>query len=146
MVPVNGLDALAFAAHTGHRKICTIIDIKRDEYAFCLYKPVPGGVVKDTVPEVLNAAKLKMKLNEDNDKKLVVGDWRSIEDSPFGENSYIKLGSPEHVSSEHIYSIGKEIFKNNDYPNFNEVRLEYMREPDVSFSTKSLEGEIKFHD
>ena len=64
LVPVNGLDALAFAAHTGHRKICTIIDIKRDEYAFCLYKPVPGGVVKDTVPEVLNAAKLKMKLNE----------------------------------------------------------------------------------
>ena len=64
LVPVNGLDALAFAAHTGHRKICTIIDIKRDEYAFCLYKPVPGGVVKDTEPEVLDAAKLKIKLNE----------------------------------------------------------------------------------
>ena len=63
LVPVNGLDALAFVAHTGHRKICTIIDIKRDEYAFCLYKPVPGGVVKDTEPEVLDAAKLKIKLN-----------------------------------------------------------------------------------
>ena len=112
LVPVNGLDALAFAAHTGHRKICTIIDIKRDEYAFCLYKPVPGGVVKDTEPEVLDAAKLKIKLNEDNDKKLVVGDWGSLEEKLFGENSYIKLGSPEHVSSEHIYSIGKEIFKN----------------------------------
>ena len=146
LVPVNGLDALAFAAHTGHRKICTIIDIKRDEYAFCLYKPVPGGVVKDTEPEVLDAAKLKIKLNEDNDKKLVVGDWGSLEEKLFGENSYIKLGSPEHVSSEHIYSIGKEIFKNDDYPNFNEVRLEYMREPDVSFSTKSLEGEVNFYD
>ena len=111
LIPVNGLDALAFSAHTGHRKICTIIDIKRDEYAFCLYKPVPGGVVKDTEPEVLDAAKLKIKLNEDNDKKLVVGDWRSLEENFFGENSYIKLGSPEHVSSEHIYSIGKEIFK-----------------------------------
>lgn len=146
LIPVNGLDALAFSAHTGHRKICTIIDIKRDEYAFCLYKPVPGGVVKDTEPEVLDAAKLKIKLNEDNDKKLVVGDWRSLEKNFFGENSYIKLGSPEHVSSENIYSIGKEIFKKDDYPNFNEVSLEYMREPDVSFSTKSLEGEINFHD
>ena len=55
--------------------------------------------------DLYHSGKLKMKLNEDNDKKLVVGDWRSIEDSPFGENSYIKLGSPEHVSSEHIYSI-----------------------------------------
>ena len=32
LVPVNGLDALAFSAHTGHRTICTIIDIKRDEF------------------------------------------------------------------------------------------------------------------
>ncbi|MGB1517397.1 MAG: hypothetical protein ACPG8J_06030 [Flavobacteriaceae bacterium] len=39
-----------------------------------------------------------------------------------------------------------ELFKNNDFPNFNEVRLEYMREPDVSFSTKSLEGKVNFHD
>ena len=63
--PVNGLDALAFAAHTGHRKICTVIDIKREEYAFCLYKPVPGGVVRDSEPEVLNAENLKIKLEED---------------------------------------------------------------------------------
>ena len=146
LVPVNGLDALAFAAHTGHRKICTIIDIKREEYAFCLYKPVPGGVVRDSEPEVLNAENLKIKLEEDNDKKLVVGDWHSLNENLFGENSYIKFGSPEHVSSENIFNIGKELFKNNDFPNFNEVRLEYMREPDVSFSTKSLEGKVNFHD
>lgn len=41
LVPVNGLDALAFAAHTGHRKICSLIDIKREEFAYCTYKPVP---------------------------------------------------------------------------------------------------------
>jgi hypothetical protein len=50
------------------------------------------------------------------------------------------------VSSENIFNIGKELFKNKDYPNFNEVRLEYMREPDVSFSTKSLEGKVNFYD
>ena len=107
LVPVNGLDALAFAAHTGHRKICTIIDIKREEYAFCLYKPVPGGVVRDSEPEVLNAENLKIKLEEDNDKKRVVGDWHSLNENLFGENSYIKFGSPEHVSSENIFDIGK---------------------------------------
>ena len=87
-----------------------------------------------------------MLVEEDNDKKLVVGDWHSLNENLFGENSYIKFGSPEHVSSENIFNIGKELFKNNDYPNFNEVRLEYMREPDVSFSTKSLEGKVNFHD
>ncbi len=123
-----------------------VCGIKREEYAFCLYKPVPGGVVRDSEPEVLNAENLKIKLEEDNDKKLVVGDWHSLNENLFGENSYIKFGSPEHVSSENIFNIGKELFKNNDFPNFNEVRLEYMREPDVSFSTKSLEGKVNFHD
>ena len=28
LVPVEGFDALAFSAHTSHRKICTLIDIK----------------------------------------------------------------------------------------------------------------------
>ena len=102
--------------------------------------------MRDSEPEVLNAENLKIKLEEDNDKKLVVGDWHSLNENLFGENSYIKFGSPEHVSSENIFNIGKELFKNNDFPNFNEVRLEYMREPDVSFSTKSLEGKVNFHD
>ena len=75
---MNGLDALAFAAHTGHRKICSIIDIKRDEFAFCTYKPVPGGVVRESEPEVLNENTLKQKLNEDNEKKLIVGDWNEL--------------------------------------------------------------------
>lgn len=46
LVPVNGLDALSYAAHTGHRKIYSIIDIKREEFAFCTYKPVPGELLK----------------------------------------------------------------------------------------------------
>ena len=57
-----------------------------------------------------------------------------------------RFGSPEYVSAEHIHNVGKEIYKNSDFPNFNEVRISYMREPDISFSNKSLESEINFHD
>ena len=58
LIPVNGLDALAFSAHTSHRQIYTVIDIKRDEYAFCIYKPVPGGVVRELEPIVVNLEKI----------------------------------------------------------------------------------------
>ena len=96
LVSVNGLDALAFAAHTGHRKICSIIDSKRDEFAFCTYKPVPGGVVRESEPEVLNENTLKQKLNEDNEKKLIVGDWKELNEKTMGDSSYLKFGSPEN--------------------------------------------------
>ena len=45
IVPVSSLDALAFSSFTGHRTIFSIVDVKREEYAVCSYKPVPGGVV-----------------------------------------------------------------------------------------------------
>jgi len=69
IIPVNGLDALAFAAHTSHRKICSIIDIKRNEFAYCTYNPLPGGVAKATEPEVITLDNLEIKIAGDSDKK-----------------------------------------------------------------------------
>ena len=80
------------------RKICSIIDIKRDEFAFCTYKPVPGGVVRESEPEVLNENTLKQKLNEDNEKKLIVGDWNELNEKIIGDSSYLKFGSPDEKS------------------------------------------------
>jgi tRNA threonylcarbamoyladenosine biosynthesis protein TsaB len=146
LIPVNGLDALAFSAHTSHRQIYTVIDIKRDEYAFCIYKPVPGGVVRELEPIVVNLESLLDRFNEDNQKKLLVGNWRNIDQKYFNKNSYIKTASPEFVSSEHIYQLGKELYKKREFTNFNEIELFYMREPDVSLSINSLTKEVNFYD
>ncbi len=146
LIPVNGLDALAFSAHTSHRQIYTVIDIKRDEYAFCIYKPVPGGIVRELEPIVVNLESLLDRFNEDNQKKLLVGNWRNIDQKYFNKNSYIKTASPEFVSSEHIYQLGKELYKKREFTNFNEIELFYMREPDVSLSTNSLTKEVNFYD
>ena len=100
LVPVNGLDALSYAAHTGHRKIYSIIDIKREEFAFCTYKPVPGGVVKSSEPEILNQEDIKQKLSEDNEKKLVVGNWQGLELASIKDSSFVKLASPEFVTAD----------------------------------------------
>ena len=146
LIPVNGLDALAFSAHTSHRQIYTVIDIKRDEYAFCIYKPVPGGVVRELEPIVVNLESLLDRFNEDNQKKLLVGNWRNIDQKYLNKNSYIKTASPEFVSSEHIYQLGKELFRKKEFTNFSEIELYYMREPDVSLSTNSLTKEVNFYD
>lgn len=146
IVPVNGLDSLAFAAHTSHRKICTIIDIKRNEFAFCTYKPVPGGVVKETEPEILDTKSLKVKFSEDAEKKLLVGNWDLLAEDDLPNDSNTKLADPKIVTAETIYSVGERIFQNNKYPNFNEIPINYMREPDISLSQTSLEKKVEFND
>lgn len=146
LVPVNGLDSLAFAAHTSHRKICAIIDIKRSEFAFCTYKPVPGGVVRESEPEILNIESLKEKFADDNEKKLLVGNWDLLDENALPNDSNTKLADPKIVSAETIHSVGERIFQNNKFPNFNEIAINYMREPDVSLSQTSLEKKVEFND
>ena len=146
IVPVNGLDSLAFAAHTSHRKICAIIDIKRSEFAFCTYKPVPGGVVRESEPEILNIESLKEKFADDNEKKLLVGNWDLLDENALPNDSNTKLADPKIVSAETIHSVGERIFQNNKFPNFNEIAINYMREPDVSLSQISLEKKVEFND
>ena len=146
IVPVNGLDSLAFAAHTSHRKICAIIDIKRSEFAFCTYKPVPGGVVRESEPEILNIESLKEKFADDNEKKLLVGNWDLLDENALPNDSNTKLADPKIVTAETIHSVGERIFQNNKFPNFNEIAINYMREPDVSLSQTSLEKKVEFND
>ena len=146
LVPVNGLDSLAFSAHTSHRKICAIVDIKRNEFAFCTYKPVPGGVVRETEPEILDTETLKLKFAEDVEKKLLVGNWDLIPENDLPNDSSTKLADPKIVTAETIHAVGERIFQNNKYPNFNEIPINYMREPDISLSQTSLEKKVEFND
>ena len=143
IIPVNGLDALAFAAHTSHRKICSLIDIKRNEFAYCEYMPVPGGVTRESDPQVISVENLEIKLSDDADKKLLVGNWDLIENKKILTDSNTKLAEPRFVTAENIYNVGEKI---KDYPNFNEINLEYMREPDVTLSKDTLSGNVKFYD
>jgi tRNA threonylcarbamoyl adenosine modification protein YeaZ len=143
IIPVNGLDALAFAAHTSHRKICSLIDIKRNEFAYCEYMPVPGGVTRESDPRVISVESLEIKLSDDADKKLLVGNWDLIENKKILTDSNTKLAEPRFVTAENIYNVGEKI---KDYPNFNEINLKYMREPDVTLSKDSLSGDVKLYD
>ena len=146
IVPVNGLDSLAFAAHTSHRKVCALIDIKRNEFAFCTYKPVPGGVVRETEPEVVNSESLKAKFADDTEKKILVGNWDLIAEDNLPNDSNTKLADPKIVTAETIYSVGERVFQNNKFPNFNEIPINYMREPDISLSQTALEKKVEFND
>ena len=146
VIPVNGLDALAFAAHTSHRKICSIIDIKRNEFAYCTYNPLPGGVAKATEPEVITLDNLEIKIAGDSDKKLLVGNWDLIDNKKILNDSNTKLAEPRFVTAENIFNVGERLFQSNNYPDFNEIQIEYMREPDITLPKENLVKMVNFYD
>jgi tRNA threonylcarbamoyladenosine biosynthesis protein TsaB len=76
-VPIAGLaslDLLASAVRHTNRTICSVIDARRKEVFYCLYRPVPGGVARAGEFRVAPPDRLAAELEADRDEVLLVGD------------------------------------------------------------------------
>ena len=76
-VPIVGLpsiDVLAYAVRSTHRSICAVIDARRKEVFRALYRPVPGGVMREAEPIVCTPAHLVAELEAMPGEVLLVGD------------------------------------------------------------------------
>jgi tRNA threonylcarbamoyladenosine biosynthesis protein TsaB len=76
-VPVVGLaslDVLAFALRHSRRWICSVIDARRGEVFFCVYRPVPGGLTRASEFMVGTPSKLVAELEALAREILLVGD------------------------------------------------------------------------
>ena len=74
VVGLSGLDVLAFQVRHVRRLICTIIDARRGELFWALYRPVPGGVQRETELRVGAPAELAAELQAAGGDCVVIGD------------------------------------------------------------------------
>ncbi len=76
-VPIAGLaslDVLAFSARYARRLICAVIDAKRGEVFTAFYRPVPGGVARETDFEAMSPVQLTAEVEARPEEILLVGD------------------------------------------------------------------------
>jgi tRNA threonylcarbamoyladenosine biosynthesis protein TsaB len=75
-VPIIGLaslDVLAFMHRHARRSICSVLDARRREVFYAFYRPVPGGVQRETDFQVGPPAHLVADLQARGEETLVVG-------------------------------------------------------------------------
>ena len=72
---------------------------------------------------VITLDNLEIKISEDSDKKLLVGNWDLIDNKKILNDSNTKLADPRFVTAENIFNVEKDFFKviNSD---FNEIQIE----------------------
>ena len=141
IIPVVSVDALALEARTGHRMIWAIIDARRGEFAVARYRPVPGGVVRESVTELMDPDELKAALESTGDDNLAVGDVAELPEGFFRGMHHVKTGKPRYPYAVALAEIGAGKLDRGDYPTPEDIRPMYMREPDVTINWEKLRQE-----
>ncbi len=141
LLSVTSVDAIAFRAATGHRKIWSLVDTRRGEIAVGRYRPVPGGVVREGSTELCTPEELRAMIEEDASQSLVVGDWAALPDDALRGLHAVKTGTPRHPDASAVLEIARGLVQRGDLPNPDEVQPRYMREPDVTINWTDFRSE-----
>jgi tRNA threonylcarbamoyladenosine biosynthesis protein TsaB len=141
IIPVTSVDTLALEARTGHRMIWAVVDARRGEFAVARYRPVPGGVVRESATELMDSEELRAALQSTGDDSLAVGDVTELPDGFLTGMHHVKTGRPRYPYAVALAEIGAGRYDRGDYPAPDDIRPEYMREPDVTINWEKLRQE-----
>lgn len=146
LLGLSSLDALAFRAATGHRTIWPVVDVRRGEVATASYRPVPGGVIKESAPETATPVELAGMLDASVDDVLVVGDYQSLPEGTLRGLHRAKVGRPRWPSADVLLELAAARMAKGDLPAPDDVRPMYLREPDVTINWKDYREEAGWPD
>lgn len=141
LAPVRSLDAVAFAAATGHRRVWAVVDARRGEVAVAPYHPVPGGVVRDGPAELVTPEGFRGLLESDSSQKLVVGDWGVLPEGMLLGIHGVRTGGPRHPAAAAVLAVARGLAEREAFPHPDEVRPFYLREPDVRINWEDFRKE-----
>jgi tRNA threonylcarbamoyladenosine biosynthesis protein TsaB len=141
IIPTVSVDALALEAKTGHRMIWAVIDARRGEFAVARYRPVPGGVVRQSITELMDPEELRAALESTADDSLVVGDSAELPEGFFRGMHHVKIAKPRYPYAVALAEIGAGKYERDDFPPSEDIRPLYMREPDVTINWEKLRQE-----
>ena len=138
IMAASSLDALALRAATGRRHIWSVVDARRREVAVAGYRPVPGGAVMDSPPELVGYQHIRGILESDPDDVLVVGDVEVLPASALRGLKRVKTGMPRYPSADALAEVVVARAERGEFGDPDDVRPLYMREPDVTLGSIHL--------
>lgn len=141
IVTVSSLTILALRAATGRRKIYPVVDVRRGQIATCPFRPVPGGVVRDGMAEVLEPEEFRAALESDPDEALLVGDTPQLPDDFFRGLHRVRRGRPRYPSAEVVLEVAALRAAHADFAGAEDIQPLYLREPDAAINWSSFREE-----
>ena len=144
-VPIVGaasLDLVALSARYSRRLICATVDAKRGELFYAFYRPVPGGVSRETDFLVGPPADLSAELEARPEDILLVGTgglrYRQQLEGP----AHVEFASPgpAHPSAEALVELAVPRLLREDFDRLYDVQPIYIRKADAEIAWDQRRG------
>lgn len=130
VVGVSGLDVLAFRARHTRRLVCAVIDARRGELFWALYRPSPGGVQLIGELQVGSVESLAADLDSTGERCLVVGDTAAADRQVL--ERVADVAAPTAPDAADLAELVHPRFVREEFQQPGELTPIYLRQADAS--------------
>ncbi|NND74721.1 MAG: tRNA (adenosine(37)-N6)-threonylcarbamoyltransferase complex dimerization subunit type 1 TsaB [Ilumatobacter sp.] len=139
MIGISSLDLLAFPCRHTDRVVVPVIDARRSEVFYAMYRQVPGGVQQVAEPTVGPVEDLIADLMARSQDVLLVGDGALRYRDEILDDFHCEIGGDAHPSAGPLVLLAHARALREDWVNPWEIEPIYLRGPDakINWSTRT---------
>jgi len=139
MIGISSLDLLAFPCRHSDRVVVPVIDARRGEVFWSMYRQVPGGLQQVVPPTVGPVDELVADLLARSQEVLCVGDGAHRYREEIIEGYHCEIGGDEHPSAAPLVQLAHARALREDWVNPREIHAVYLRAPDAQINWATRE-------
>ncbi len=143
IVAIPSIDALAYPHRFTHRTVAAVIDGRRGEVFFAFYRAVPGGLMRQTEPEVARPEHLAAALQAIPGDVLAVGDGAILYRDVLREvGGHVEFGSAAsaHPDAASLVELAAPRLLREEHDKVHEVVPMYLRKSDAEITWDRRSG------
>ena len=141
-IGLTSLDLLSYPERRSNRSIAAIVDARRGEVFWALYRSVPGGVQRVTEYAVTPPQDLASELMARAAETLAVGDGACRYAKLFSEVSHVEIAGParSYPSAAVLVELAHPLALREEFVHPSELAPLYLRKADVRISWEHRGG------
>ncbi len=138
MIGISSLDLLAFPNRHTDRVVVPVIDARKGEVFWAMYRQVPGGLQQVAPPTVGPVDDLVADLLARSQEALCIGDGAHRYREEILDGYHCEIGEDAHPSAAPLVQLAHARALREEWVNPREITATYLRAPDaqINWSTR----------
>lgn len=136
MIGLSSLDIVAFQSRLSSRLVCAVLDARRGEVYYALYRPVPGGVQLVAEPRVGSPDDVAAEIIARNTEVLIAGDGGHRYCELFSALSGVELADPglSFPTASALVQLAHSLAMREEFVRPSAIEPVYLRAPDAQIN------------